>query len=499
MIGLPHFGKSLAGGQHSAGAARVLMHPDAGSTANRRAAAVLAVLATAGLAPVAQAQTLTEYPMPASTNADLFGAPVQGRDGNLYGLTSDSNTTFYGTTPGGQISLLTVAIGINVACTTGMILGRDGNFYGTCGMVGGGTADVLFRFTPYLAGGTGTFTPVATIYTDTNGYTSNPNGLVQATDGNFYGSTDGGRDTPGFAFRVTPSGTVTRLHTFSGAGGPNFPSGALIQALDGKLYGNSLQGSTICCGNGTVYRMTLTGKISVLYNFATGNTNPIGPLTQGADGSFYGTSEYDGANGDGTIFKVTQAGAYTDLHDVNEATDGGVSPRFGLKLATDGNFYGTLSGCVPSGCGASGSFKVTAAGVFTPLFSFNPDCNTLPGNGGCIPTSGNMQHTNGTLFGVLEQGSQNLAGALYAETTNPLLKPGVSLQESSGAIGTLVDILGQGFSAATKVSFGKRAASFTVVSDTYLTATVPAAARTGYVTVSEPGAALQSQTKFVVK
>jgi uncharacterized repeat protein (TIGR03803 family) len=478
------------------GAGRSFINPE---TLFMKMTMTLVAAATLGLwTQAAGAQTLSEYPMPAFTNADPFGSPVQWRDGNLYGETGNITPGFYVATPDGTITQLVVQgiVANAYVCTSGMILASDGNFYGTCAMAGGGTADIAFRFTPDGAGG-GTFTPIATIYTDPNGYTSNPGGLVQATDGNFYGTSYVGRDTSGFAFRITPGGSVTILHGFSTSGGPNYTNGPLIQALDGKLYGSSGAGSTICCGNGTVYSMTLQGKVKVLYNFASGNTNPTGPLVQGPGNSFYGMTQYDGQYGDGTIFKVTTHGVYTDLHDVNAATDGGASPRYGLLLATDGNFYGSLTGCVPSGCGASGSFKMTSTGVFTPLFSFNPDC-AYATTTGCIPSSGVIQDTNGTLYGVLEQGGVNDAGMLYAETTSPLLKPGVSLQETSGATGSVVDILGQGFLQAGKVTFGTLAASFAVVSDTYMTATVPAGAASGYVTVREGRTVLKSARKFVV-
>jgi uncharacterized repeat protein (TIGR03803 family) len=470
--------------------------------ARRAMATACGLLAASALSPSLRAQTLTEYGLPDVNNGLAFAAPVQARDGNLYGLMGNNTPTIYVSTPTGSITTQFVGTGpgSTYICLTGMILGHDGNLYGTCDMSGAGTQDFAFRFTPGAHGSPGTFTPFAVITPNGNNGPQSPSALVQASDGNFYGTTGGGAGLFGSVFRITPAGVVTTLKTFTGPGGPYYPTGPLIQARDGKLYGTSQAGSTQCCGNGTIFSVTLAGKIHVFYNFADvgGIAIPAGGVIQGTDGSFYGVSTSGGQYFDGAIYKVSSTRVLTDLHDVNPATDGGTNPYYALVQATDGNFYGTLEGYESGGFGPGALFKITSTGAFTTLFTI-PITGCGYSGPGCVPNSSNIEHTNGTLYGAMDEGGYYDTGAIYAETTNPLLQPNVILQETSGAPGVTVDIIGQGFTSAKSVKFGKISASFTSVSDTYLTATVPAGAKTGYVTVIEPSAKLQSQQRFTVE
>ena len=113
-------------------------------------------------------------------------------------------------------------------------------------------------------------------------------GLIKATDGNFYGTTsEGGANSDGSVFRLTPSGTLTTLYSFCSksacADGAN-PVGGLIQATDGNLYGTTELG--------TVFKITLSGTLTTLGG--TGGQSPIAGLIQGRDGNFYGTNARGG-------------------------------------------------------------------------------------------------------------------------------------------------------------------------------------------------------------
>ena len=144
----------------------------------------------------------------------------------------------------------------------------------------------------------------------------NPSALIQASDGNFYGTTYyGGVNGDGTAFRIDRFGHVTILHSFGDPNTPNDgtkPSAALIQGADGNFYGTTYYGgANSFLQGGTAFRMTTSGNVTVLHSFgASGShdgTNPSAALIQGADGNFYGTT-YDGGtngNGDGTVFKLT--------------------------------------------------------------------------------------------------------------------------------------------------------------------------------------------------
>jgi uncharacterized repeat protein (TIGR03803 family) len=136
---------------------------------------------------------------------------------------------------------------------------------------------------------------------------SGPGGLVQATDGNFYGATSGGgANGYGTIFKMTPAGTLTPLHSFDGADGSD-PVG-LAQATDGNFYGTTLNGGTY--GQGTVFTITPAGTLTTLYNFCSqpGCTDGIVPgaaPVQATDGNFYGTTTRAGANWDGTVFSLS--------------------------------------------------------------------------------------------------------------------------------------------------------------------------------------------------
>ena len=154
-------------------------------------------------------------------------------------------------------------------------------------------------------------------------------GLVQATDGNLYGTTvQGGTNGGGTVFKITPSGSLKTLHSFcslSGCADGNALPGGLIQVGNGNLYGTTLQGGPNS-GNGTVFKITLSGTLTTLHSFdATDGGYPDAGLVQASDGNFYGTTELGGADGEGTIFKITPSGTLTTLHSFAD-TDG-ILPR----------------------------------------------------------------------------------------------------------------------------------------------------------------------------
>jgi len=170
-------------------------------------------------------------------------------------------------------------------------------------------------------------------------------GLVQASDGNFYGTTTGGgANGAGTVFKVTPAGRLTTLYNFCYQGYPcsdgGDPYAGLIQATDGNFYGTTLGGGA--SGDGTVFKITPSGTLTTLYNFGGADgAVPYGGLIQATDGNFYGTTSGGGASGDGSVFKITPSGTLTTLHSF--ADSDGASPD-GLVQATDGNFYGTTYG-----------------------------------------------------------------------------------------------------------------------------------------------------------
>src|ERR1700733_13571990 len=141
--------------------------------------------------------------------------------------------------------------------------------------------------------------------------------------------------------------TLTTLHNFAEPDGEN-PFDGLVQGSDGNYYGTAGGGGAT--NNGPVFKMTPSGGETVLYSFCSqpqcvDGTSPYASLVQGTDGNFYGTTSQGGtgSNNAGTAFKVTPVGTLTTLHDFcsqPNCTDGN-EPISAMVQATDGNFYGT--------------------------------------------------------------------------------------------------------------------------------------------------------------
>jgi uncharacterized repeat protein (TIGR03803 family) len=452
-----------------------------------------------------------------------YASVIQGLDGNLYGTTEYGGAnlpcnqaqvgcgTVFQITPGGKLTTLHSFCPPNqkVPCMDGaypiggVILANDGNLYGTTS--GGGThgAGIVFKITS-----AGKLTTVYNFCSQSgcvDGWDPNAP-LIQGTDGNFYGVTVlggtggcGGCHGGGIAFRLTPAGKLTVLHDFctgSCTDGAN-PSNPLVQGSDGNFY--SVITGRSGYFDGDLFKMTLSGKLTVLYKFCslsncTDGAFPVGSLTQGADGAFYGTTSGGGAvsdSGSGTFYKITPAGKLTTLHSFDYTTKGnyGSLPLAGVVLGTDGNFYGTTyqggMGCV-FGCGTI--FEMTPAGKLTTLHLFD-------GTDGAGPY-GLFQDTSGSFYGATGSGGSNNIGTVFNVSVG--LSPFVELLPNFGKVGKTIDILGQGFTGATGVSFDGVAASFNNVSDTYMTAVVPPGALTGTVTVTTFTASYKSSKIFLV-
>jgi uncharacterized repeat protein (TIGR03803 family) len=269
-----------------------------------------------------------------------------------------------------------------------------------------------------------------------------PNGpLLQASDGNFYGTTRAGGTNIcrapvdpipcGVIFRVTPGGVESVLYTFGASATDGYsPAGQLIQGQDGALYGLTSNGGAHGSG-GTVFRITLNGGYSVLHSFGgfpTDGIVAVGGLVQASDGDFYGVTASGGANqcaqipqagsNCGTVFKVTPTGVATIVYSFGSSPSDGVTPTASLVQATDGNFYGTTINGGANACGGPNScgtvFKMTPAGVMTTLHSFG--MGQSPGflpTDGIAPQSGLVQGRDGALYGTTASGGQGRCGFQY--------------------------------------------------------------------------------------
>ena len=448
----------------------------------------------------AQAQTLsTVYDFVGSSNSqNPQGVIAQGRDGNYYGMTTGPEPgTIYNVSRSGAFTLLHSMVYADGQLCNGLVLGTDGNFYGTCfnGGNNGNSTGTFFQVTP-----TGTLT-VLHYFDGLSSGTSdgcNPEGVpMQATDGNFYGTAKAcGLYNGGMAYKITTAGAFTPIHAFAGGTtDAQNPQGALIQGSDGNLWGTSYAGGPT--GSGTVYKMTTAGNVTVVYQFeacglGTTGCNPAAGLVQGTDGNYYGTALSGGTNNQGVVFKVTPGGAYTVLHNFKETVDNGGYPELPLTVGTDGNFYGIATGCFGGGCSNADIFKITSEGVFTDIYNFP----NLGGNNNSIPETPLLLGTDGAFYGTTYEGT-NSAGSVFSLSVG--LGPFVETQPTSGMVGATVIILGTNLTSATSVTFNGTAATFNVISDSEITSNVPAGATTGLVQVTgTPSGTLTSNATFVI-
>ena len=392
--------------------------------------------------------------------------------------------------------------------TAGLVQATNGNLYGTTstgGAYGGGT---VFKITP-----SGTLTTLYSFCAQSGctdgGYPAL--GLVQANNGDLYGATSGGgANNGGTVFKITPGGTLTTLYSFcsqSGCTDGIDPLAGLVQATNGDLYGTTLYGGA--SNDGTVFKITPTGTLTTLYSFCsksvcTDGNGPFAGLAQATNGELYGTTVAGGANtnpdfpsGGGTVFKITPSGTLTTLYrfcSQSGCTDGAL-PQAALVQASDGYLYGTTSQE-----GANGNygtvFKITPSGALTTLYSFCSQSGCTDGSMDGNTAAGLVQATNGDLYGTTELDGANGDGTVFRLSVG--LGPFVETLPTSGKVGAAVKILGTNLTGATSVSFDGTAAVFTVASASEITTTVPNGAATGTVQVVTPSGTLSSNVPFRV-
>jgi uncharacterized repeat protein (TIGR03803 family) len=165
-------------------------------------------------------------------------------------------------------------------------------------------------------------------------------------DGALYGTTfSGGEFGLGTVFRVALDGTEEVLHSFDG--GPTdgaYPQSGLLLEHSGNFYGSTPFGGSL--GFGCLFKITHTGELSIVYSFTTGaggTALPNGPLVQDAKGAIYGTTQFGGTAGFGSVFELSQQHVFTTLISFPGYPAGGGNPAAGVTLGTDGNLYGTTS------------------------------------------------------------------------------------------------------------------------------------------------------------
>lgn len=370
-----------------------------------------------------------------------FAALVVGPDGQLYGTTPQGGSSNAGTafrvSPVGIITTLlhfNVSIGSNPF--PALIVGPDGQLYGTTSNGGAGFVGTVFRM-----GLDGSITTLVS-FQPGGAIGKNPySALVLGADGQFYGTTFfGGTSNLGTVFRMTLDGTLTTLASFNAATGGN-PYGALLPGADGVLYGPAYFHGA---GNaGTIVRIDANGALTALTHFrGPEGGNPYSAPVLGPDGQYYGTTSRGGTNGLGTVYRLAPDGTPITLVSFDGAN--GANPYAPLTLGADGQFYGTTPNGGNSDAGTA--FRLSLNGMLTTLAHFDGTNGRHPYAAMVLAPDGHLYGTtpeggsigagvvyrlgsDGSLTRIVDFGGANYAtpfaplvvgpdGLLYGTTTN---------------------------------------------------------------------------------
>lgn len=422
-----------------------------------------------------------------------MGVLAQVRNGSIYGTTEGSGASGCGVvfmiTPRGKETVGAAFDGGVDGCTPigGLTLALDGNLYGTT-EYGGGSMNCEGGCGTIFGGSPGVFGSLTTLFAFYSSYSGpgvypltapilgSDHALYDSTFANGYGNWN---ET---IYRLTTSGGFTVLVRGTGSTAP------LLQGTDRNFYGTSAD-STL--GQGAIFQVTSQGNLTIIYEFdgTHGATPNSGALIQGTDNKLYGTTKGGGMYGAGVIYQLTPQGVFTVLHDFGDPNypNDGSYPDAGLLQATNGNLYGVTTYGGSNGYGVI--FQLTPDGNYSILYNFD-------GTHGANPESTLLQHTNGKLYGLAASGGAYGYGVVY--NLDMGLSPFISAVSAWGKVASTAEFLGQGFTGTTSVAINGIQASFTVISDTYIRATVPPGATTGYVTVSTPTGVLTSNVPFHV-
>ena len=345
---------------------------------------------------------------------------VQGCDGYFYGTTYIGGTKSAGTVfrigPSGSLTTLWT-FGFSSQRDyhgshpeDGLVQDSNGYFYGTT--YDGGTnngAGTVFQISTNSS-----LKILHTFHEATDaGDGSNPvAGLVQGCDGYFYGTTyNGGSSGVGTIYRINSSGnSYTILHSFTNNPDGAHPVAGLVQGRDGYFYGTTQYAGTN--GYGTVFQLNTNGSLTILHSFGNGSdgANPMARLAEGIDGNFYGTASTGGTNSDytvnyGTVFQISPSGNFTSLYSFTNLSDG--SSPLGLVQGSDSNFYGTT---LYGGVGDYGTvFRISPSGSYSNLFSFTGGTGTING----VFPFGLVQSSDGNFYGTTSQGGTGVDGTVF--------------------------------------------------------------------------------------
>ena len=337
---------------------------------------------------------------------------AEGSDGNFYGTTSrggasNTGTVFKISSAGALTTLYSFTGGADGATPEAeLVQGTDGLFYGTTLLGGTNNDGTVFQISSNSV-----FVALHSFTGGADGGTPEA-GLVEGRDGNFYGTTSrGGASDTGTVFQITSAGTLTTLYSFTGGADGATPEAGLVQGTDGFFYGTTFLGGTN--NDGTVFQISSNGVLTTIHQFGdvrkVDGKNPKAALVQSSDGNFYGTTLAGGAHNDGTAFRISSAGTFNTIHHFGGGTEGS-SPRAAFIQGTDGLFY-TMA--TAGGFRFGNIFQMLSNGVTTTLYNF---AGSLDGG---VPFARLIEGSDGYFYGTAGFGGPNLHGVVFRISAFP--------------------------------------------------------------------------------
>ncbi|MGA2742018.1 MAG: choice-of-anchor tandem repeat GloVer-containing protein [Bryobacteraceae bacterium] len=435
----------------------------------RRTGSVLVLFALAGsLAPAAGQATfrlvasMYRYQQPAGI--------IEGSPGVFYSVAGSEPTVVFSVTTAGAMTVVgSIPTGYGVGSQVQN--GADGRFYSEF-IPHGNAAAYVFSVTAAPGG--------QQVYA---AQTIAPVLFQNLPDGDILGTAIGLDASPWYVAKVGLNGSVTSIYQL-----PAEQSAATAAyANDGNYYAVSL---TTTSTSGSIIRVTPSGVATTLYSFPVGSFSgnyPV-PLLQASDSNLYGVTPTGGANGTGTIYKLTLGGEYTLLYTFPKNQ---TSNPNALIEGSDGNLYGATLGLFQYG----ELFRVTKSGTYTVLHAMsNPSAS-----GSCHCTL--VQGSDGTIYGTAQGGGAYGAGAVFALDVG-LPKPAPRAQHfspASAAAGTRVLLWGSNLLSPSVQFNGIAATTVSNSGSNYILATVPTGATTGPITITTPGGTVTTKESFTVE